>query len=264
MNAPSPTLTMPSPDALVDTEIAARFGLRVLGTDACPECGQACERFQVFGVIQHDCRACNEARTARRRHDERRAECLRTWLDVTPAGMQTPIVEERLAPYLRPALKLDGTAGAGFAGVTGGGKTRVAFHLLKLAAARGSRPFAVSASRYRQAAADRHDNSQPIRQEARAILENARHAGTLLLDDIGKGASTPAGDEALYELLDHRRNHHRLTFWTANGSATWLQRKLGADFGPAIVRRLIDLAGWTAPGTGRLYAPEHAAPANPN
>lgn len=239
--------------APIDPEIAARFGLCVLGTAACPDCGQECERFQVFGHIQFDCRPCGEARNARRRHDERRAECLRLWLDITPAAMQPPLIRERLASYLWPALLLDGKQGAGFAGSSGDGKTRVAYHLLKLAAGQGSRPYAVTASRYRQAAADRHDNNQDVRHAARCVLDSARHATALLLDDIGKGASTPAGDEALYELLDHRRNYQRLTFWTANGGSQWLKQKLGPDFGPAIVRRLVDLAGWTGPGTGRLF-----------
>jgi hypothetical protein len=248
-SAPASVLTEPP----IDPEISARFGLRVLGTDACPECGLACERFQVFGVTQYDCPSCGAARAARRRHDERRADCLRLWLDLTPPNMQPPLRRDLLAPYLLPSLELDGTAGAGFAGASGGGKTRVAFHLLRLAANRGKKPYSVTASRYRQAAADRHDNNPDVRSTARTILDNARHAGALLLDDIGKGASTPAGDEALYELLDHRRNNHRLTFWTANGGSKWLAQKLGPDFGPAITRRLVDLAGWSGKGTGRLY-----------
>ena len=234
-------------------EIAARFGLRVLGTAACPECGRVCEQYQILGSVQYDCPGCIAVRSSRRREEERRADCLRVWLDICPVNMQSPLRQTALAPWLVPALTLDGRAGAGFAGAAGGGKTRFCYHLLRLAAGRGLKPWAVTASRYRQAAADRFDHHPAVRGEARAILESARHAGALLLDDVGKGASSPSGDEALFELLDYRRNHQRVTFWTANGGSQWLTSRLGPDFGPAIVRRLLDLTGWAGKGTGRLF-----------
>ena len=258
-NLPPPAAPAPPGDTAL--EIAARFGLRVLGLVPCPECGLACEQYQILGTVQYDCPACAAARTARRREEERRADCLRVWLDICPLNMQTPLRREALGPWILPALGLDGRAGAGFAGASGGGKTRFCYHLLRLAAAHGLKPWAVTASRYRQAAADRFDNSPAIRTEARAILESARHAGALLLDDIGKGATSPAGDEALFELLDYRRNHQRVTFWTANGGSQWITSRLGPDMGPAILRRLLDLTGWTGRGTGRLFvAPAPAEP----
>ena len=234
-------------------DLTARFGLTIIGQTACPQCGQPCEEFSVFGQRRFDCKPCAAAAMEKQRAEMRKCECLSAWLEITPPNMQSTIKKDLLAPYLLPALALDGQQGAGFAGATGGGKTRVAYLLLHRAALAGRKVYAVTASRYRQAAADRHDDNQDVRRQARAILENARNCGALLIDDIGKGAKSEAGDEALYEILDFRRNQRKVTFWSSNGSSRWLIGRFGPDAGPAIIRRLLDLVGWTGKGTGRLF-----------
>lgn len=188
-----------------------------------------------------ECPPCQAAERERKRHNRRREDALAAWLDTTPAGFRVTIEPYLIHPAIRPAMDMDGVTGVGFAGSSGGGKTRVAYSLLRKAAARGLIPFSVSAAAYRQAAANRHHSDPSVRGEAVATLRNAHKCQALLLDDVGKGAGTATGDEALYDLLNDRRDNHRLTFWTANGSGRWLKQRFGEDHGPAIIKRMVDL-----------------------
>ena len=216
------------------------------GIGACPGCGVDVAFFIVWGKRMAECEPCQAAEKERRRFVRRKEDTLAGWLDTTPPAFQKTIEPYRIAPAIRPALDLDGMTGVGLAGTSGCGKTRVAYALLRMAAARGLMPYSVTAAEYRQAAANRHHNDPSVRGDAVATLRNAHNAQALLLDDIGKGATTATGDEALYDLLNDRRDNHRLTFWTANGGGEWLRKRFGPDMGPAILRRMVDVA--TPPG----------------
>jgi DNA replication protein DnaC len=221
--------------------------LRPDGNGPCPGCGQDVPFFVVWGKRMAECEPCQAAERERKRLNRRREDALATWLDVTPPEFRRRIEPYLLALELRPALELDGTTGAGFAGASGGGKTRTAYSLLRKAAARGLTPYSVTAAEYRQASANRHHNDPGVRGGAVMTILNAHGCQALLLDDIGKGASTATGDEALADLLNDRYKSHRLTFWTLNGSSEWLRKRLGPDHGPAILRRMVDL---TRPHSG--------------
>lgn len=205
--------------------------------------------YVAWGKRLAECEPCQAAEKERKRILRRKEDALSAWLDVTPMSFQKKIELYLIAPELRPALDLDGATGVGFAGASGSGKTRIAYVLLRRAAARGLMPFSTTAAEYRQAAANRHHSDSFTRGAAVGILRNAHGCGALLLDDIGKGASTPTGDEALYDLLNERRDSNRLTFWTANGSSEWLKKRFGVDHGPAIIKRMLDLV--TIPGGKR-------------
>jgi DNA replication protein DnaC len=221
--------------------------LRPDGTGPCPGCGQDVQFFLVWGKRMPECEPCQAAERERKRINRRREDALAAWLDVTPTEFRRRIEPYMLAPELRPALDLDGATGVGFAGASGGGKTRVAFALLRKAAARGLTPYAVTAAEFRQAVANRHHNDPSVRGEAVATIRNAHQCQALLLDDIGKSARNETADEAFSDLLDNRHKSHRLTFWTMNGSSEWLKGRLGLDHGPAIIRRMVDL---TRPHSG--------------
>ena len=219
------------------------------GTGPCPGCGMEVPFYLAWGKRLAECEPCQAAEKERKRILRRKEDALSAWLDTTPIGFQKKIEPYLIATELRPALDLDGATGVGFAGASGSGKTRIAYVLLRRAAARGLMPFSVSASEYRQASANRHHSDPFTRGAAVGILRNAHQCQALLLDDIGKGASTPTGDEALYDLLNDRRDSGRLTFWTANGSSGWLKKRFGPDHGPAIIKRMLDLV--TIPGGKR-------------
>jgi DNA replication protein DnaC len=217
--------------------------------DTCPGCGGECESVTFGGVKRFMCEPCSAADKARRVSEARRMECLDLWREITPVDFQARLDPSLLHKSLVPALSLDGSEGAGFIGTTRAGKTRVAYYLLKKAAHALKKPYAITASRYRQAAADKFSNDGV----AREILQACRFAQALLLDDVGKGSTTEGGDEALYELLTERRDNRRVTFWTANGDGKWIAARYGPDRGPAIATRLANLAGCCGPGTGRIF-----------
>lgn len=217
----------------------------------CPQCGNPCN-FVRFGKAQLvECDPCAEREREQRHQKQRVAECLAKWVEVTPHEFQAKIDPQMLADYLLPALSLDGMHGAGFMGAPGDGKTRVAYALLKKAAAAGLKPYAITGPKLRQAATMR--TNDPAERDK---LKSAQFAQALLIDDVGKGSSTEAGDEALFDLLDQRTAHHRVTFWTANGNSKFLITRFQADRGPAIVRRLGNLAGCAKSGTGNIFQPE--------
>jgi DNA replication protein DnaC len=218
----------------------------------CPKCGSECESFQFGKATLYECDPCANAERAKRRAIERRAVCMAAWVDTTPPEFQAPLQAEMIAPYLLPALDLSGTEGAGLIGPTGHGKTRVAYVLLRKAARAGLKPYAVSGAQLRLAATMRTNDTSGKSAE---ILRAARYAGALLLDDVGKGSVTEAGDEALFALLDDRLANRRVTFWTSNSGGEWIAARYKADRGPAIARRLANLAGCFKRGTGRIFSP---------
>lgn len=219
----------------------------------CPGCGSECEAVRFGGSLRYLCDSCAAAEAGRRRHEARRVECLEMWRDVTPLEFQEVVQPDRLPEVFRKVMALPGTEGVGLIGPSGTGKTRLGYRLLKKASAAGLKPYAITQSLFRQAVADRTSDDRDAQARARTRLQAARHAQALLLDDVGKGARTDAADEALYELLTHRRDKRLVTHWTANQGSAWIASRYGADRGPAIAVRLAHLAGCHAPGTGRIF-----------
>lgn len=220
--------------------------LKPAGNGPCPGCGDTVEFFKMFGKLMPECDKCRAQEINDIKFRRRQSDTLAAWKVITPKEFRQPVDPERIHPAFIPVYNGEGQDGCGLVGPSGGGKTRMGYSLLRHAATRGLFPYAVTAAEYRQAAANRHHNDAAVRGAAISTLNAARTAQALLLDDIGKGASTGTGDEALYDLLNERRDHHRLTYWTSNGGANWLQKRLGPDHGPAIIMRLVHLA--TAPG----------------
>lgn len=215
----------------------------------CPGCGSECEAVKFGAGERFLCDPCADADRARRRGLERRQKALAMLDKIIPEDFVQKIDPARINVGIRPALALSGTEGVGLIGGTGAGKTRVAYHLLRKAAAAGRMTYAICASRYRQCVALQHAREGSTAE----ILRACRFAQVLLLDDVGKGNTTEGGDEALFDLLTERRDHRRATIWTANGDGRWIAARFGADRGPAIAMRLANLAGCYGEGTGRIF-----------
>ncbi len=226
------------------------FNFQTIVTN-CPQCGAECSAIQFGKALRYECDPCANAEKARRRTESRRSECLMAWEDCTDPLFREPIQPALLKPYLRPALDLSGLEGAGFIGATGGGKTRVAYAILRKSALAGLKTYAVTGSKLRQAASQAHSDTSG---KARGILDASRLCQALLLDDVGKGIPTEAAVEMLFDLLDERRAKKRVTFWTANGNGEWIATRYKADRGPAIAVRLANLAGCYAKGAGRIFS----------
>ena len=62
----------------------------------------------------------------------------------------------------------------------------------------------------------------------------------LLFDDLGKAPSTEGVDAELFELVEVRTSNALPILWSANGGGRWLIDRLGADRGPALIRRLAE------------------------
>lgn len=226
----------------------------------CPGCHQPCAAVRFGKALRYLCDPCSDAEKAARRAASRRAECMAIWAEVVPTEFQVMIERDRLHPALLPALDLDGLQGVGMIGASHSGKTRVACALLRKASQAGKACYVTTASLYRQAAADRHTRDTETSGRALERLRSARNAPVLLLDDVGKGARSESGDEALYELLTHRRDNGLVTHWTANGNGKWIAARYGEDRGPAIAVRLANLAGCTGRGTGRIFTAAEITP----
>lgn len=219
----------------------------------CPGCSQPCTAVRFGKAPRYMCDPCADAETTARRAASRRSECLSIWRETVPSEFQSRIERHLLNPALIPALDADGMAGVGMIGASHSGKTRVACYLLLKAARAGCPCYVITASEYRQSAADRYLRDPDAAGRALERLRNARNAAFLLLDDVGKGARGETGDEAIYELLTHRRDRGMVTHWTANGNGKWIAQRYGEDRGPAIAVRLANLAGCTGRGTGRIF-----------
>ncbi len=221
----------------------------------CPGCGSECEAVRFNGAVKFGCDHCAKQERIKQREEWRRNDCVARWEAIVESmpEYRQKIRRELLAPFLLPALELDGTAGAGFAGETGGGKTRVALLLLLRAAKRGLWPFFVNGADIQQAAEDCEVRNPEVSGPARHLLNAARNAGALVLDDVAKGEFTSRGNKALYRLLEDRYKAAKVTFWTMNCNSAWLVRKLGPDYGKPVARRLANLAGCNGKGTGRIF-----------
>lgn len=223
-----------------DPEISARLAASSV-TAPCPGCGECAEILSWGGKSWFVCTSCADAETFRKTVIEKRNKAISQWEAVTPVEFRESLNPAMVHASIRPALDAPEPTGTCLIGETGAAKTRVAYRLLHAAALAGHSVFATTHAAFRRAAVSRHDRDPRHADEAKALVHACQYAKALLMDDVGKGASTDAGDEAFFDLLDYRLSHRLLTHWTANSGSAWLLTRFGRDRGPAIIRRLRDL-----------------------
>lgn len=131
-----------------------------------------------------------------------------------------------------------GESGMGFTGETGKGKTRALFLALRKAFELGRGCYAISHNKFSKTVQEAFSGEGVERGDARAILRKCQNVGVLLMDDLGKPPPTERADAELEEMIEHRAAHKLPILWSANGSSVWLEKRLGPDRGPALVRRL--------------------------
>jgi len=207
----------------------------------CPRCGGNVTAVIFGGREFFECDPCARATEEERRRRERRERALEQWRDCAPPDMRRAVDPARVHPAMAAALETDGLSGCALIGDTEAGKTRVAFALLRKAALSGLTVFAVTHPELRRAASLSHDRDARTRDEARETIRACHHAQALLIDDLGKGSRTEGADEALFSILNHRRDHGLVTHWTANAGSEWLRARFEEDRGAAIVARLAHL-----------------------
>lgn len=128
----------------------------------------------------------------------------------------------------------------GIIGAAGLCKTRVLAMMAAKVILRGSRIVWTSAVRLKDAAHDRQSWDRETAALARQHLQECLTTPWLFLDDLGKNEWTPAFESQLFQILDHRLNHHLPMAWTANDHPEMFHPLLSPMNASPIIGRLLD------------------------
>jgi len=197
-------------------EIPCRVcGVPVIGGNLCDACGVTWEPFAGEKQTWRDI-------------------CPEEYLDTDP---KDPRICELVNRVTMSASQVKGSAGVGIVGRRGSGKTRAALWTIHNRYPR-IHPIIVNHVDLGMMATDATGGiNGATRQEARQMLAQYARCWLLMIDDIGKAASTERSTEALYAIMEDRTSAKLPTWWTSEWGGDELARKLG-ERGPAIVRRL--------------------------
>lgn len=119
-------------------------------------------------------------------------------------------------------------------------KTRVLALLARRVISSGSRVCWTSAVRLKDAAHDRQSREREISALAREHLRECLTVPWLFLDDLGKNEWSPTFESQLFQILDHRLNHHLPTAWTANDHPESFHPLISPLNASPIIGRLLD------------------------
>lgn len=172
------------------------------------------------------------AREAAKREDKWNEICPPLYRDTDPSRISHVAAREA------SAWNAEGDTGLGFTGDTGKGKTRALFLALRKAFDAGLGVWSISHNKFSKTVQEAYAGEGAERGDARAILRRCQNIDVLLMDDLGKPPATERADAELEELIEHRAAHKLPILWSANGSSTWLEKRLGPDRGAPLVRRL--------------------------
>ena len=113
-------------------------------------------------------------------------------------------------------------------GITGTGKTHLAYAALRLAGESGrqSLPWVATST-----AALYGDLRPSAKRDSEAVFSRVLAAPLLLLDDLGAAKTTEWTEEITYRLIDHRYNHCLPSIFTSNARKGELTERLGDRIG---------------------------------
>ena len=109
-------------------------------------------------------------------------------------------------------------------GITGTGKTHLAYAALRLAGESGYRSLPWVAT---STAALYGDLRPSAKRDSEAVFGKVLAAPLLLLDDLGAAKTTEWTEEITYRLIDHRYNHCLPSIFTSNARKGELTERLG-------------------------------------
>ena len=219
----------------------------------CPQCGDTFtsssepREFTVQGFggavetfgFEPSCPAC-DAQGMEQEEADRVIKDEARWMEVCPLiYRRTDLLRlpECFSEWLKP---LDPGKGLFIKGPTGWGKTRLAYSVLHICQDEGWTVDAISHVELARLGIALVSGSSEAKERARIRYKELTWVGALLIDDFGKATETPRSVEALAQLVEDRTANYRPTIWTTNGSKPWLIERLGADAGPAILRRILE------------------------
>jgi DNA replication protein DnaC len=113
-------------------------------------------------------------------------------------------------------------------GITGTGKTHLAYAALRLAGESGHRGLSWVAT---STAALYGDLRPSAKRDTEAAFAKVTGAPLLLLDDLGAAKTTEWTEEITYRLIDHRYNHCLPSIFTSNAKRGELTERLGDRIG---------------------------------
>lgn len=204
-------------------------------------------RSMAENMAAHDiCQAgrLSDAREAerRRRETERRARLEIAWNKACPEEFRATInyqdadcsreIHAQVLRWQRTSRK-----GLILAGPTGRCKTRFLWDLLKREHYAGIPFYMARHPEWRRKASRLAGESQT---ELDKWIGVQAKIAIWAMDDLGKGTVTPASEEALESLIDERSRRRLPMLFTTNDSADSLTRRLSADRGAPMVRRILD------------------------
>jgi len=114
------------------------------------------------------------------------------------------------------------------AGITGTGKTHLAYAALRLAGEAGHKSMTWVAT---STAALYGDLRPSAKRDSEAVFAKVMDAPLLLLDDLGAAKTTEWTEEITYRLIDHRYNHCLPSIFTTNARSGELTQILGDRIG---------------------------------
>lgn len=196
------------------------------------------------------CQTCVDdcAKEAEREHAEtKRRDKEESWKEKCPPLYRTTNLDDpRLSPVAVAAIGSweDQGDGVGLAirGVSGRGKTRLAFVLAKRLYMAGNSVEAITATRLAHLCVESYDDSDRIKNSAREKLRAIRACRYLVLDDLGKQKFTDRAETELYDLIETRTSNLLPTIWTANVSSDEFAQMMSEDRGAPIIRRLSEFS----------------------
>jgi DNA replication protein DnaC len=210
----------------------------------CSSCGASHEG--LFGV----CDTCMDSRIAKveeERKEERQARLMLEWKRISPllyrdTDWDSPGLSDACRHIARkwPVTRVG--PGLLLYGSTGKGKTRAMWEVLKRHHFAGIRVCAASALDIQEAVVDKNSTDQLERQNARKLLQAAKDAGILLIDDIGKERTSQAVAAVLHKIVELRSHFRKPILWTTELGSDALAQRLGEEYANGLVRRIVEFS----------------------
>ncbi len=132
-----------------------------------------------------------------------------------------------------------GPRGLGLVGLSGRGKTRAAYMLLKQMVSDGRKVGATNAANFSKLCVDQFADEREYRVAAEREIQSVYHADVWLLDDLGQQRTTERVESEIYALLEYRATRKLPTIWTSNLKGEALKATFSKKRVEAIMRRLI-------------------------
>jgi DNA replication protein DnaC len=183
-----------------------------------------------------DCVAVEMDKQRKNNEAERAKKLVDRWFTICPLAFRATVREMLPMPHLLDkALEWKyGKKGLLLYGVTGGGKSRIAWLVLKRECMEGRRVAALTAiSGVDYAASFEHGATH-----AAVWLRQYRQCDVLLCDDLWKGKMTESWESCLFGLLNERCDKEKPFICTLNDTGDTLKERLSPDRAEPMLRRL--------------------------